>query len=43
MQALDVEGMPFRNSVFMEMARTLYRKTLTMVRNTGSWVKCQAQ
>ena len=38
-----MEGMPFRNSVFMEMAGTVYRKTLTMVGNTGSWMKCQAQ
>ena len=31
-----MEGIPFRNSMFMEMAGTSYRKILTMVGNTGS-------
>lgn len=41
--ALDVEGIQFRNSVFMEMAGTLYRNSVTMVGNIGSRVKSQTQ
>lgn len=31
-----MEGIPFRNSMFIEMAGTSYRKILTIVGNTGS-------